>query len=137
MQFGNDKLIGMSEIPCRGSSCKHLQCFDLSSFVFVNEKFKHQSQYICPICSKACSSAKLYIDPIMACILSTVESKIDVIYLYSNGNVNINRIATNHLNACKKEVFVDLCLDEAEEIVTHSAINHQWHIASFSALAEE
>lgn len=139
----------MIEIPCRGLRCKHLQCFDLNSFYFVNKKFKHNSQYLCPICNKACSSAKLYIDPIMACILFTVESNIDVIYLHRNGIFQTsNALQKTMANLHKKAgVVVDLCSDDEEESVsramdsstatTMSIIKNQWHVASFSALAEK
>ncbi|XP_050399994.2 E3 SUMO-protein ligase PIAS2 [Patella vulgata] len=47
------------QIPCRASTCTHLQCYDANTFLMMNEK---KSTWICPVCDKAASFDKLIID---------------------------------------------------------------------------
>ncbi|XP_041372935.1 E3 SUMO-protein ligase PIAS2-like isoform X3 [Gigantopelta aegis] len=46
-------------IPCRPSTCTHLQCFDAQTFLMMNEK---KPTWICPVCDKAAPFDKLMID---------------------------------------------------------------------------
>ena len=46
-------------IPCRASTCTHLQCFDASTFLLMNEK---KPTWICPVCDKPAPFDKLIID---------------------------------------------------------------------------
>jgi hypothetical protein len=46
-------------IPCRSSTCTHLQCFDASTFLMMNEK---KPTWICPVCDKPAPFDKLIID---------------------------------------------------------------------------
>ncbi|KAK7506322.1 hypothetical protein BaRGS_00002434 [Batillaria attramentaria] len=46
-------------IPCRSSTCTHLQCFDASTFLLMNEK---KPTWICPVCDKQAPFDKLIID---------------------------------------------------------------------------
>lgn len=46
-------------IPCRASTCTHLQCFDASTFLLMNEK---KPTWICPVCDKPATFDKLIID---------------------------------------------------------------------------
>ena len=36
--------------PCRSSTCDHLQCFDASLYLMMNEK---KPKWVCPVCNKA------------------------------------------------------------------------------------
>ena len=46
-------------VPCRGLSCRHLQCFDLSNFISFAER---SSRWECPVCDKNVIFEDLYID---------------------------------------------------------------------------
>ena len=35
--------------PCRSSTCDHLQCFDASLYLMMNEK---KPKWVCPVCNK-------------------------------------------------------------------------------------
>ncbi|ODN05617.1 E3 SUMO-protein ligase PIAS1 [Orchesella cincta] len=45
--------------PCRGTTCKHLQCFDANLFLLMNEK---KPSFICPVCNKHLKFEDLSID---------------------------------------------------------------------------
>ncbi|XP_076465072.1 E3 SUMO-protein ligase PIAS2-like isoform X2 [Babylonia areolata] len=46
-------------LPSRSSTCTHLQCFDASTFLLMNEK---KPTWICPVCDKPAPFDKLIID---------------------------------------------------------------------------
>uniref|UniRef100_A0A0B7A676 Protein inhibitor of activated STAT n=1 Tax=Arion vulgaris TaxID=1028688 RepID=A0A0B7A676_9EUPU len=47
------------QIPCRASICTHLQCFDASTFLMMNER---KPTWMCPVCDRPCPYDKLIID---------------------------------------------------------------------------
>jgi hypothetical protein len=46
-------------VPARGINCKHLQCFDLSTYLQLN---KNSPKFNCPVCSKPTPYEELVID---------------------------------------------------------------------------
>jgi hypothetical protein len=46
-------------IPCRASTCNHLQCFDAPMFLLMNEK---KPTWTCPVCDKPALYKTLIID---------------------------------------------------------------------------
>ena len=47
------------KIPARASTCDHLQCFDATLYLMMNEK---KSKWECPVCQKSAEPEKLQID---------------------------------------------------------------------------
>src|SRR5688572_30627779 len=47
------------QIPCRSSTCEHLQCFDGWAFILMNEK---KPSWICPICDRPAKLNSLVVD---------------------------------------------------------------------------
>ncbi|XP_050419044.1 E3 SUMO-protein ligase PIAS2 [Patella vulgata] len=47
------------QIPCRASTCTHLQCYDAKTFLMMNEQ---KSTWICPVCDKTAFFDQLIID---------------------------------------------------------------------------
>ncbi|RZF43909.1 hypothetical protein LSTR_LSTR007245 [Laodelphax striatellus] len=47
------------QTPCRSSICSHLQCFDASVFLQMNER---KPTWVCPVCDKPCPYDSLSID---------------------------------------------------------------------------
>ncbi|XP_074095125.1 E3 SUMO-protein ligase PIAS2-like isoform X2 [Cotesia typhae] len=58
--------------PCRGSQCMHLQCFDLSNFLQMNE---HKPVWNCPICNKPTFYEDIVIDGYFYDILRSSKLK--------------------------------------------------------------
>lgn len=46
-------------IPCRSSTCSHLQCFDANLYLQMNER---KPTWICPVCDKPAVYDNLVID---------------------------------------------------------------------------
>ncbi len=47
------------KIPGRSVLCKHVQCFDISSYLFMNEK---KPTWTCPVCDRFAPYEDLFID---------------------------------------------------------------------------
>lgn len=56
------------EIPCRPSTCRHLQCFDLSYFLEVNA---WKRNWFCPVCDTLIGYEHLAVDGFVAEILNS------------------------------------------------------------------
>ena len=54
--------------PCRASTCDHLQCFDASLYLMMNEK---KPKWICPVCNKAALYENLLIDGYFTDVLTS------------------------------------------------------------------
>lgn len=55
------------QIPCRPTTCSHLQCFDASIFLQMNER---KATWVCPVCDGAAKYPSLAIDAFFKQILS-------------------------------------------------------------------
>ena len=55
MQLGKMRLM----IPCRALTCSHLQCFDATLYIQLNEK---KPTWVCPVCDKKAPFEHLIID---------------------------------------------------------------------------
>ncbi|NP_001161630.1 PIAS-like protein [Saccoglossus kowalevskii] len=55
-------------IPCRALTCNHLQCFDVSLYLQMNEK---KPTWICPVCDKQAPYDSLIIDGLFTEILAS------------------------------------------------------------------
>ncbi|XP_075215538.1 E3 SUMO-protein ligase Su(var)2-10 isoform X2 [Lycorma delicatula] len=71
--------------PCRASTCSHLQCFDASLFLQMNER---KPTWICPVCDKPCLFDKLVIDGYFQEVLlsSRLPSDITEVQLHQDGS---------------------------------------------------
>uniref|UniRef100_A0A3P9IPZ3 Protein inhibitor of activated STAT, 1b n=1 Tax=Oryzias latipes TaxID=8090 RepID=A0A3P9IPZ3_ORYLA len=55
-------------IPCRSATCSHLQCFDATLYIQMNEK---KPTWVCPVCDKKAPYEHLIIDGLFMEILSS------------------------------------------------------------------
>ncbi|XP_037042987.1 zinc finger MIZ domain-containing protein 1 isoform X2 [Bradysia coprophila] len=58
-------------LPARGHECKHIQCFDLESYLQINCE---RGSWRCPVCNKPAITDHLEIDQYMWAILNTLNS---------------------------------------------------------------
>lgn len=80
------------QIPCRPTTCNHLQCFDASTFLQMNER---KATWVCPVCDASAKYISLAIDAFFnQCLTQCTES--DEIEVYPDGN-------WQPLNAIKQE----------------------------------
>ena len=69
-------------VPARSLSCSHLQCFDASTYLQMNEK---KPTWICPICDRPAKFKSLVIDGLFSEILSKVDGS-NEIQFFEDGN---------------------------------------------------
>jgi len=60
--------------PCRASTCEHLQCFDASLYLLMNEK---KPTWNCPVCDKAARYENLVIDGYFQQVLGSKMLSLD------------------------------------------------------------
>ncbi|ESO01330.1 hypothetical protein HELRODRAFT_131399, partial [Helobdella robusta] len=69
-------------LPCRSSNCSHLQCFDASTYLQMNDK---KPTWVCPICDKLARYDSLIIDGLFIEILQKVKDTNEIQFL-EDGN---------------------------------------------------
>ncbi|XP_054278315.1 E3 SUMO-protein ligase PIAS3-like [Macrosteles quadrilineatus] len=62
-------------VPCRPTTCTHLQCFDARVYIQMNER---KSTWTCPVCSKPGDFDKLFIDGYFHEVLNSDKLPLDV-----------------------------------------------------------
>ncbi|KAL3661378.1 hypothetical protein V7S43_013581 [Phytophthora oleae] len=61
-------------LPARGLNCKHLQCFDLKTFMLFSKKARSKA-WRCTVCHKYIKASDLRIDPYLKNLLAEVEGE--------------------------------------------------------------
>ncbi|CAH0475345.1 unnamed protein product [Peronospora belbahrii] len=61
-------------LPARGLHCKHLQCFDLKTFLLFSKKARSKA-WRCTVCHQFIKAADLRIDPYLKKLLAEVEGE--------------------------------------------------------------
>ncbi len=69
-------------LPGRANSCKHLQCFDLKSFLMLNEK---NPKWKCPVCRESAYLEDLQVDELMSEICVTTDAGAHEIFFDKDG----------------------------------------------------
>lgn len=62
------------DLPARGLNCKHLQCFDLKTFMLFSKKARSKA-WRCTVCHKYIKASDLRIDPYLKKLLAEVEGE--------------------------------------------------------------
>uniref|UniRef100_A0A3Q3VR24 Uncharacterized protein n=1 Tax=Mola mola TaxID=94237 RepID=A0A3Q3VR24_MOLML len=78
LQLGKMRLT----VPCRAITCSHLQCFDATLYIQMNEK---KPTWVCPVCDKKAPYEHLIIDGLFMEILNSC-SDCDEIQFKEDGN---------------------------------------------------
>ncbi|KAI2653543.1 E3 SUMO-protein ligase PIAS1 [Labeo rohita] len=125
-------------IPCRALTCSHLQCFDATLYIQMNEK---KPTWVCPVCDKKAPYEHLIIDGLFMEILSScvdcdeiqfkedgtwapMRSKkvVQEVSASSNGIEDCRSVMSDHRNSSshsssssKKVEVIDLTLDSSSD----------------------
>ncbi|KAK2667827.1 Zinc finger, RING/FYVE/PHD-type [Fusarium oxysporum f. sp. vasinfectum] len=75
------------ELPCRGLDCKHLQCFDATTYIQLQEQ---SSQWECPICYIYVPFDVLAVDGYMENILHETPKSQERVTIDANGKWHAN-----------------------------------------------
>ncbi|KAK4153737.1 PINIT domain-containing protein [Chaetomidium leptoderma] len=70
------------KLPCRGVSCNHIQCFDATSYLQLQEQ---GPQWLCPICNKPAPFEQLAIDEYARQILAQTSESVEQVTIEPNG----------------------------------------------------
>ncbi|XP_031550616.1 E3 SUMO-protein ligase PIAS3-like isoform X2 [Actinia tenebrosa] len=68
-------------LPCRASTCNHLQCFDLALYLQMNER---KTTWVCPVCDKKALYKDIFLDGLFREILDSAHCK--EIAFYEDGS---------------------------------------------------
>ncbi|OWR46656.1 putative sumo ligase [Danaus plexippus plexippus] len=80
-------------LPARGHECKHIQCFDLESYLQLNCE---RGSWRCPVCNKPAQLEGLEVDQYMWGILNTLNtSDVDEVTIDSGANWKATKISAN------------------------------------------
>ncbi|CAG9808109.1 unnamed protein product [Chironomus riparius] len=71
------------KIPCRASTCKHLQCFDALLYLQMNEC---KQSWICPVCDKEALFENLSIDGYFLNVIKSLSINDNEIQLHKDGS---------------------------------------------------
>jgi len=106
-------------MPCRPSTCDHLQCFDAAIFLMMNEK---KPTWICPVCDSPAKYDDLMVDGYFQEVLKAKELPEDENEIILNQDGSWNPLPKDDEEERKKkekeaaeknnEVLVDLSDDE-------------------------
>ncbi|KAK7403192.1 E3 SUMO-protein ligase pli1 [Neonectria punicea] len=74
------------DLPCRSLSCAHIQCFDATSYLQLQEQ---GPQWLCPICNKSAPFEQLAVDDYVKEILSKTPKSLETVTIEPNGKWHI------------------------------------------------
>ncbi|XP_060569919.1 E3 SUMO-protein ligase PIAS2-like isoform X3 [Ruditapes philippinarum] len=108
------------QLPCRAGTCTHIQCFDATTFLMMNEK---KATWLCPVCDKPTPFHKLIIDGLFVEILKQTTD-VDEIQFIEDGTWapiksskqthTINNTPSRQTASSSKEKTVNLCGDSED-----------------------
>ncbi|PNY29774.1 E3 SUMO-protein ligase pli1 [Tolypocladium capitatum] len=70
------------DAPCRGLACTHIQCFDATSYLQLQEQ---GPQWLCPICNKVATFEQLAVDEYVRDILKNTSKDLETVTIEPNG----------------------------------------------------
>ncbi|KAH8196613.1 hypothetical protein TruAng_009207 [Truncatella angustata] len=73
---------GRLKNPCRSTTCNHIQCFDVTSYLYLQEQ---GPQWICPICNKSATFENLAVDEYVKDILDRTHEDTEQVTIEPDG----------------------------------------------------
>ncbi|KAG6088667.1 hypothetical protein E4U30_001878 [Claviceps sp. LM220 group G6] len=70
------------DVPCRSLSCTHIQCFDATSYLQLQEQ---GPQWLCPICNKSAPFEQLAVDEYVRDIITNTSKDLETAVIEPNG----------------------------------------------------
>jgi E3 SUMO-protein ligase PIAS1 len=86
-------------LPCRGIGCKHIQCFDATSYLQLQQQ---GPQWLCPICNKSTPFDQLAVDEYVRDILVRTSSSTDQVTIEPNGRWGLSLPGGGNKNSNRK-----------------------------------
>ncbi|CAD5209567.1 unnamed protein product [Bursaphelenchus xylophilus] len=73
----------LMKTPARGKSCTHLQCFDLTNYIMMNEK---RANWKCPVCNRQTLPSELVVDYYFVEIINKINGQSSEVELLRDGS---------------------------------------------------
>ncbi|XP_071964420.1 E3 SUMO-protein ligase PIAS2-like [Antedon mediterranea] len=107
------------QIPCRASTCTHLQCFDAALYLMMNEK---KATWICPVCDKKAPFNLLVLDGLFQEIIQSSPDTNEIHFLQDGRwkPVNNNKEETVVLGSATKVTNVESTQESVKASSTSS-----------------
>ncbi|GAP88522.2 putative zinc finger domain-containing MIZ-type [Rosellinia necatrix] len=104
--------------PCRSILCNHIQCFDASSYLLLQEQ---GPQWICPICNQPAPFENLAIDEYARDILDKTADSVDQVTIEPDGRwtTQLNEAAPKKSRVSSANTNIDI--DDDISVVTDNA----------------
>eukprot|EP00931_Biecheleriopsis_adriatica_P036621 TRINITY_DN21085_c0_g1_i1.p1 TRINITY_DN21085_c0_g1~~TRINITY_DN21085_c0_g1_i1.p1 ORF type:complete len:866 (+),score=183.73 TRINITY_DN21085_c0_g1_i1:91-2688(+) len=78
------------DIPVRGETCMHLQCFGLQAYLEANMKMRAlNNRWTCPVCSNVLKPHDLRVDRYVKKVLSETPSHVEEVIIEKDGSYKI------------------------------------------------
>ncbi|EJP64822.1 E3 SUMO-protein ligase pli1 [Beauveria bassiana D1-5] len=100
------------DVPCRGMSCSHVQCFDATSYLQLQEQ---GPQWLCPICNKPAPYEQLAVDEYVQDILDNTSKSLEGVIIEPNGRW-LSKGEEAEANNFPSEAYFDDDDDDAIEL---------------------
>ncbi|OAA71887.1 Zinc finger domain-containing protein, MIZ-type [Akanthomyces lecanii RCEF 1005] len=101
------------DVPCRGMGCSHIQCFDATSYLQLQEQ---GPQWLCPICNKPTPYEQLAVDEYVQDILDKTPKSLEGVTIEPNGRWLLKAEEPESNNFPSEAFFDDDDDDDAIEI---------------------
>lgn len=92
------------DVPCRSINCTHIQCFDATSYLQLQEQ---GPQWLCPICNKQAQYDHLAVDEYVRDILDNTPKSLENVTIEPNGQWSTKSVEQNKSYSTKATPFDD------------------------------
>ncbi|KND91495.1 E3 SUMO-protein ligase pli1 [Tolypocladium ophioglossoides CBS 100239] len=103
------------DVPCRSLACTHIQCFDATSYLQLQEQ---GPQWLCPICNKSAPFEQLAVDEYVRDILENTPKDLETVTIEPNG-----RWSKKPTQDDRPSTANEASLDEDDDLVEISEAN--------------
>lgn len=96
-------------IPCRALTCSHLQCFDATLYIQMNEK---KPTWVCPVCDKKAPYEHLIIDGYvnLKFFLASQSNHLLLVLLSIRFGIKILQVVFSELRIFKSFMTVEISI---------------------------
>lgn len=91
-------------VPCRSINCTHIQCFDATSYLQLQEQ---GPQWLCPICNKSAQFEHLAVDEYVRDILENTPQSLDTVTIEPNGRWSTKSYDSERQQSSRTTAFDD------------------------------
>jgi E3 SUMO-protein ligase PIAS1 len=103
--------------PCRSTLCGHIQCFDATSYLQLQEQ---GPQWICPVCNKPAPFENLAIDEYVKDILENTSDSLDQVTIEPNGQWKTHSVEPTPKKSTTSYAEASIDVDDDVSVITNN-----------------